>query len=294
MPNFAIVDSHVHLCEPKRFTYAWMATAPSLNRRRLPEDFVAAAAPVKIEQFVFVEVDVDHPQHVEEAAWVAGLAKADERLTGIVASLPIEQGKAVEPELHELLRIPILRGIRRLIQSHPDPEFCIRPKFIEGLRLLSSHGLPFDICILPHQMPSVIKMVRSCPEVRFVLDHIGKPAIRDGALDPWRAHLAELAGLPNVFCKISGVITEADHRNWTREQVQPYILHAIESFGFDRVMFGGDWHVVELAGTYPRWVETLDWAVAGATSEEKRKLYRDNAIRFYGLEPPQSRQASIA
>jgi L-fuconolactonase len=284
MPDFPIVDSHVHLCEPKKFGYGWTRNAPSLNRQVLPSDLTEAAGPIRIDQFVFVEVDVDYPQHLAEAEWVAGLANSDKRLTGMVAALPLEKGKAVEAELDVLRRHRILRGIRRLIQTQPDPEFCIRPPFLEGLELLSSHGIPFDICILHHQMPNVIKMVRSCPEVRFVLDHIGKPGIKAGLFDPWRQHLRELADMPNVHCKISGVTTEADHKNWTREQLKPYIAHTIETFGFDRLMYGGDWHVSELAGTYPEWVEIVDWVVEGATPDEKRKLFRDNAISFYRLD----------
>ncbi|HEX9852667.1 MAG TPA: amidohydrolase family protein, partial [Woeseiaceae bacterium] len=153
-----------------------------------------------------------------------------------------------------------------------------------GLKLLPSHDLAFDICILHHQMPNVIKMVRRCPDVRFVLDHIGKPGIKAGIFDPWRQHLTELAAMPNVHCKISGVTTEADHKNWTREQLKPYIAYTIETFGFDRIMYGGDWHVSELAGTYPQWVEIVDWIVEGTSREEKRKLFRDNAIRFYRLD----------
>ena len=132
-------------------------------------------------------------------------------------------------------------------------------------------------------MPNVIKMVEQCPEVRFVLDHIGKPGIKAGIFDPWRQQLKELASHQNVHCKISGVTTEADHKNWTREQLKPYIAHTIETFGFDRIMYGGDWHVSELAGTYPQWVEIVDWVTEGCTPEEKRKLFRDNAISFYRL-----------
>jgi L-fuconolactonase len=286
MPAFPIVDSHVHLCEPKKFGYAWTKNAPSLNRQVLPIDFTRAAEPVKVDQFVFVEVDVDFPQHLEEAKWVSSLAKLDKRLTGMVAALPLEKGKTIEAELDQLRQNKILKGIRRLIQTQPDPEFCVRPQFIDGLKLLAAHDFPFDICILHHQMPNVIKMVRSCPEVRFVLDHIGKPGIKAGLFEPWRQQLKELAALPNVHCKISGVTTEADHKNWTREQLKPYITHTIETFGFDRIMYGGDWHVSELAGTYPEWVEIVDWVVEGATPEEKRKLFRDNAIRFYRLDQP--------
>ena len=120
-------------------------------------------------------------------------------------------------------------------------------------------------------------------EVRFVLDHIGKPGIKAGISDPWRQHMKELAGFPNVTCKISGVSTEADHKNWTPEQLKPYIAHAIDAFGFERCMYGGDWHVLELAGTYPQWVEVVDWVIEGASADEKRKLYRDTAIRVYRL-----------
>jgi predicted TIM-barrel fold metal-dependent hydrolase len=283
MPDFPIVDSHVHLCDPQRFGYAWMKNVPQLNRAVLPSHLTKAAAPFEIEQFVFVEVDVDFPQHLGEAAWVQQLSRSDGRLTGMVASLPLEKGKAVEPELEQVRQNPILRAIRRLIQTQADPEFCVRPHFIAGLKLLANHDLAFDICILHQQMPNVIKMVRQCPEVRFVLDHIGKPGIKAGLFDPWRAHIKELAAMPNVVCKISGVSTEADHANWTREQLEPYIAYTIETFGFDRIMYGGDWHVLELAGTYPQWVEIVDWVVEGSTAEEKRKLFRDNAIATYRL-----------
>jgi L-fuconolactonase len=283
MPDFPIVDSHVHLADPQKFAYAWTKHAPSLNRRVLPADLTKAAAPFEVDTIVFVEVDVDYPQHVAEAEWVESLGETDARLKGIVAALPLEQGRGVKIELEKLLRCKRLRGIRRLIQNQPDPDFCLRPDFIDGLKLLAAYDLVFDICIFHHHLPNAIKMVQQCPEVRFVLDHIAKPAIKAGEFEPWGRNLKELAARPNVVCKISGVSTEADHKNWTREQLKPYIAHAIECFGFDRVMYGGDWHVVELAGPYPQWVEIVDWVVEGASAEEKRKLYRDNAIRAYRL-----------
>jgi len=287
VPDFPIVDSHVHLADPSRFGYAWTRNAPSLNRRVLPADFIKAANGVKIDRFVFVEVDVDLPQHLAEAEWIAGLAQNDKGLAGMVAALPLERGKAIAAELDRLRQNKILRAVRRLIQNQADPGFCIRPEFIDGLRLLAQHDIAFDICVLHHQMPNVIKMVSQCPDVRFVLDHIGKPGIKAGIFDPWRQQLKELAAFPNVHCKISGVSTEADHRNWTREQLKPYIAHAFDTFGFDRIMFGGDWHVLELAGTYPDWVDIVDWVVEGASADEKRKLFRDNAIRFYRLDQPE-------
>lgn len=287
MPDFAIIDSHVHLADPKRLGYAWTKNAPSLNRQVLPDDLMKAAAPVRIDRFVFVEVDVDMPQHLDEAAWIDSIAQKDRRVAGMVAALPLEKGKAaIEPELDRLRQNKSLRGVRRLIQNQSDPDFCIRPDFIAALKLLGAHDLVFDICIFHHQLPNAIRMVQQCPDVRFVLDHIGKPAIKAGIADPWRQHLKELAALPNVHCKISGVATEADHRNWTKEQLKPYIAHAIDTFGFDRAMYGGDWHVLELAGTYPEWVGIVDWVVEGASKDEKRKLFRDTATDFYRLDQP--------
>lgn len=284
MPDFPIVDSHVHLCDPRQFTYSWMKAKPSLNRIVLPEDFTKALGPVVVDKYVFAEVVVDMPQHIAEAKWVAGLADADPRLSGIIAAAPLERGAAVEEELEALRHVRGVRSIRRLIENEPDVEFCLRPEFISGLRLLPKYGFTFDICIFHHQLASVIKMVRQCPEVRFVLDHIGKPGIKAGLRDPWWQQMRELAQLENVVCKISGVATEADYHAWTPEQLKPYIAHAIDVFGFERVMYGGDWHVVELACPYPKWVEIVDWVTEGATLAEKRKLFRENAIAFYRLD----------
>ena len=284
MIEFPIVDSHVHLLNPERLGYSWTCNVPQLDRLVLPEHLSEAAHPVRIDQFVFVEVDVDEGQHLDEAAWVASQARRDPRLKGMVAALPLERGGAVEADLDRLCQHEILRAVRRLIQNQPDPDFCVQPDFIAGLKLLRPRDLAFDICVFHHHLPNVIKMVTQCPEVRFVLDHIGKPPIKEGGIDPWRRDLAELALLENVHCKISGVTTEADHKAWTRDQIRPYIEHAIATFGFDRIMYGGDWHVLELAGTYPDWVDIVDEITRGASEPDRRKLFRDNAIRFYRLE----------
>ncbi len=284
MPDYPIVDSHVHLLEPARFDYAWTKGAPSLDRRALPGDLMAAAAPVAIDQFVFVEVDVDFPQHLDEAAWVAEVAATDPRLKGMVAALPLERGAAIEPELDQLRQHKLLRAIRRLIQTQPDPEFCIRPDFIAGLKLLAQHDLAFDICVLHHQLANVLQMVRQCPEVRFVLDHIGKPGIKAGIFDPWRQQMKELAALPNVHCKISGVTTEADHHNWTGEQLKPYIAYTIEIL---RLRARDVWRRLARAGACRDLSgvgrdRRRGWSRA-APPRKERKLFRDNAISFYRL-----------
>ncbi|HYC24626.1 MAG TPA: amidohydrolase family protein [Roseiarcus sp.] len=283
MIDFPIIDSHIHLLDQKRFGYSWAANAPKLKRDWTPDDLQSCAKPYTIEGFVFVEVDVDMPQYLDEAVWVQALAERDNRLKGAVACLPLERGKAIEPEIARLASLPVMRGVRRLIQNQPDPDYVLRPDFLEALKLLPRYNLAFDICIFHHQLPNTLEMVRRCPEVFFVLDHIAKPGIKAGLLDPWRQRIREMAALPNVVCKLSGVTTEADHAAWTREQLRPYIEHVVDCFGVDRIMYGGDWPVSELAGSYVQWVETLDWATSRMTKSEKRKLFRDNAIKAYRL-----------
>jgi L-fuconolactonase len=279
----AIVDSHVHLCDPDRLRYSWRERRPALAQPRLPSDFRAAVGGMRIDAYIFVEIDVLPPQHLDEADWVAELAQSDTALRGMIASAPIELGAAVEADLDRLRRHRLLKGIRRVLEGR-DSDFFTSADLLAGLKLLARHDLPFDISIFHHQLPGAIQMVRRCPDVRFVLDHIGKPAVSARQLDPWRARLKELAAFPNVHCKISGLITEAGDDAWTQETLSPYIGHAIESFGFDRLMFGSDWHVVELTAPYAAWVEVVARVVGGCTAAERRKLFRENATRFYRLD----------
>ena len=283
MIEFPIIDSHIHLIDQKRFGYAWSSGAPKLKRDWTADDLAASAKPYTIEGFVFVEVDVDMPQYLDEADWVDSLAARDKRILGAVVCLPLERGKAIEPEIARVAGLRTTRGVRRLIQNQSDPEFVLKPGFLEAVKLLPKYDLVFDICIFHNQLPNTLEMVRRCPEVSFVLDHIAKPGIKAGLIDPWRGHIRQLAALPHVVCKLSGVTTEADHEAWTRDQLKPYIDHILSSFGPDRVMYGGDWPVSELAGAYTQWLETLDWATASLSSSDKRKLFRDNAIKAYRL-----------
>ncbi len=283
MIEFPIIDSHVHLLDMKRFGYGWAAGAPKLKRDWTPNDLAAAAAPHEIESFVFVEVDVDQPQYLDEADWVQTIAGRASRLKGCVASLPLEKGPVLEAEMARLAKLPVMRGVRRLIQNQPDPDFVLKPDFLAAVKLLPKFGLSFDICIFHHQLENTIEFVGRCPDVSFVLDHIAKPGIKAGLVDPWRDHIRRMAALPNVVCKLSGVTTEADHQNWTRDQLRPYLDHVIEAFGFDRILYGGDWPVSELAGRYTDWLDVLDWTTSGCSEAERRKLFRDNAQRVYRL-----------
>jgi L-fuconolactonase len=283
MPAFPVIDTHVHLYDPGVIRYAWMKGKPLLEQRRLMAELDVARGAVEIEGLVWVEVGADPGQYLQEASFVDSLARSDSRIRAMVAAAPLERGASVTPDLEKLAAHGLTRGIRRLLQDEPDPEFCLRPGFIEGARLLPRFDLGFDICIYHHQLAGVLELVRRCPEVRFVLDHIAKPGIRGGLLDPWRDQTRELARLPNVVCKLSGVITEADHERWTRDQLRPYLDHVIECFGLDRVMFGSDWPVSEQTHRYGTWVEIVEWALAGCSEAELRKVFRDNAIACYRL-----------
>jgi L-fuconolactonase len=284
MIDFPIIDSHIHLLDQKRFGYAWAADAPKLKRDWTPDDLATAAKPYEIEGLVFVEVDVDMPQYLDEAEWVDGLAARDRRVMGAVVCLPLEKGAVIEPEMARIAKLKTVRGVRRLIQNQPDPEYVLEPDFLEAMRLLPKYNLAFDICIFHSQARNTLAMMRQCPNVSFILDHIAKPGIKAGLLDPWRTHIREMAGMPNVVCKLSGLTTEADYENWTRDQLRPYIDHVIECFGPDRILYGGDWPVSELAGSYLQWLATLDLATAGFSPADKRKLFRDNAVKAYRLD----------
>lgn len=281
MPAFPLVDTHLHLWDLGRLRYPWLAGAPLINRNHLIADYNRACGPVQVGKMVFLQCECDFTQFQEEADWVTEVSRADPRLRGIVPWAPLELGAGAEPALARLAANPLIKGIRRIIQFEPDQEFCLRPDFVRGVQLLPRFGLSFDLCINHRQLANTIKLVRQCPEVRFVLDHIGKPDIKAGLLDPWRAELRELAGLPNVWCKMSGLVTEADHQRWQPADLRPYIDHVIACFGFDRVIFGGDWPVAAQATEYPRWVRTLDDALAGCSPDELHRLYVRNGEAFY-------------
>lgn len=283
MPDFPIVDAHVHLYDVKRLKYGWLSNVPKINRTYLLADFDQARAEVVVDKIVFAEVAVDPGLHIKEAAFVQEMADTDARLSGIIAHLPLETGVAVEADIAALKQFRNLRGIRRLIETERNPAFCLEPHFIAALKLLPKHDLSFDICVKHWAMAYAIELVKRCPEVSFVLDHIGKPDIKNGLRQPWWGQIRELAALPNVVCKVSGVVTEADHAGWKPEDVKPYVAHVIDCFGFDRVMYGSDWTVSELTHAYPQWVQIIDEVVRGASEAERRKLYRDTAIRIYRL-----------
>jgi L-fuconolactonase len=240
------------------------------------------AGDLNIEKIVFVQADARAEEGLPEAEWVESLARLDPRVQGIVAFAPLEEGGAVRDYLERLIQFPHVKGVRRLIQSE-GPGFAVQPDFVKGVKLLKEFDLSFDICIKHHQLADTITLVKQCPEINFILDHVAKPDIAAGLMEPWGSGISELAAMPNVVCKISGMVTEADHDNWTRDDLKPYIDHIIASFGIDRVMYGSDWPVQALAADYPQWVEVLTWATSDLSRDEQDKLFYRNALAVYRL-----------
>ncbi len=284
MPAFSIVDSHVHLWNPQHFRMPWLAGAGILERPYLPADYRALTSAIDIAAFVYVEVDVAAHYSLLEAQWVNALASEEPRLQAIVAHAPLEHGPQVESYLAALRAIGSrIKGVRRLLQDEANPDFCLQDDFIQGVQLLPRYNFSFDICIRHHQLGAAIELVRRCPEVRFILDHIAKPDIAHQLHEPWRSQMRSMAELPNVVCKISGVITEAHHSIWSLADIEPYISHAIDVFGEERILFGSDWPVVRLASEYERWVETLDTITISMSETARHKLWAANAQRAYRM-----------
>jgi len=278
-----IVDTHQHLWDKKLFHYAWLEPLQKLDRSFRLSDYRDATSGLEIDKTVFVECDVDESQMMDEALHV--LRVADDfgsRIAGIVASgRPEHDG--FKAHLDALAAHPKVKGLRRILHTSPN-EVGLGERFIENVSCLKEYGLSFDICVLARQLPVAINLVSKCPDVAFILDHCGVPDVKGQSLHPWRDRILELSKFPNVTCKISGLVAYADPANWKAEDLRPFVEHVIESFGWDRVMFGSDWPVCNLTAGYTKWVETLLTLTHSAGEVNQRKLFQENAIRAYRLE----------
>lgn len=277
-----IVDTHQHLWDLDLFRYAWLRQLPDLNRSFRMNDYLAATNGLAIEKSVHLEADVDEPFMLDETMHLLHLADcADNPLEGVVACGRPES-KEFKTYVEKIAGHSKLKGIRRVLHTRPD-DLGQSETFIENVCSLAGYGLSFDICVLARQLPLAIRLVSQCPDVTFILDHCGVPQVRDKILDPWRSLVREIAKFPNALCKISGLIAYADPYNWTAEDLRPYVDHAIECFGWDRVMFGSDWPVCTLSASYRQWVDVLLSLTRSAGEANQKKLFHDNAIRVYRL-----------
>ncbi len=277
-----IVDTHQHLWDLDKLPYSWTANQPKLNRSFRIPDYLEATQGIEIIKSVHVEADIDEAFIPDETRYILELSERDDNpLSGVVANGRPEYDNFRE-SLIPFAKHPNLKGIRRLLQSEPD-ELSTTTTFRENIRSLEEFGLSFDICVRDHQLPVAIELVKDCPNVSFILDHCGNPDIKNRNYDFWRERIVEMADLPNVVIKVSGIVVNTDVDNWTVEDLRPAVEHVIASFGWDRVMFGSDWPVCTLAASYRQWFDALNFLVKDADEGNKRKLFRGNAERIYRL-----------
>jgi L-fuconolactonase len=272
------IDSHQHFWSYDEQEYPWIPKDSPLHRDWLPKDLEPLLAKAGLDGCVAVQAR----QTVGESQWLLTLADDAPIIKGVVGWVDL-QSETVEDQLAELANCPKFVGVRHVVQDEPDADFMLRPNFLRGLGKLIQFNLTYDLLIYPKQLPAAIELARKFPEQPFVLDHIAKPFIKDGVLSPWREQIRELAGSSNVWCKVSGMITEANHKTWKPADFKPYLDLVFEAFGEDRLMYGSDWPVCLLAGSYERMFGLVDDYTRQLTHPAREKFFGGNAARFYRI-----------
>jgi L-fuconolactonase len=279
-----VVDAHHHFWTPSRHDYYWMAGAEldPIRRSFGPADLRPLLAAAGVDSTVLVQT----VPSVRETREFMETAAATDFVAGVVGWVDLTD-PAVADTLAELRSQPngrTLVGIRHQVHDEEDAEWLLRPDVQRGLAAVRDAGLAYDVLVRPRELPAALATVRALPDVRFVIDHIAKPSIASGEIDAWSALLEPFRSLPHVSCKLSGMITEADWANWTPSDLKPYVHRAVDIFGTERVMYGSDWPVCLLAGSYGAVKSALEEALPPLTPEELVNVFGGNAIRFYGLE----------
>lgn len=274
------IDGHQHFWRADRGDYHWMnTTAPILSRDYLPPHLEPHLKKHNIARTILVQA----AQTLAETDFLLGLAANTPFVAGVVGWLEMDSDDFAD-QLAAYRLNPHFLGLRPMLQDIEDDEWILRPRVLQSLRRVAEADLPFDFLVYARQLPYVQKALAAVGPMRAVIDHIAKPEIRLHKLEPWKTQIAQLAEHPNLYCKLSGMITEADHQHWSAETLHPYIHHVIDSFGWDRVLFGSDWPVCLLAGSYDQVIQVLKEALGSRMGEtEERKLFGDNAARFYKL-----------
>lgn len=274
-----VIDSHHHFWKYSAAEYGWIGPRMEILRRDfLPADLKAKVSAAGVDGVISVQAR----QSIAETDWLLALAEQNDFIRGVVGWAPLIDAD-IRKHLERWKTRPKLVGLRHVLQDESDDRFICRPDFDAGLSALKEYDLRYDILIFERQLPAAIKAVDRHPEQIFILDHIAKPKIAAGELEPWRAQIRELARRPHVYCKISGMCTEADWQTWTPQQLRPYFDVVLESFGPRRLMFGSDWPVCLLACEYQRWVQTIrDW-VAPLSKHEQERIWGETVIEAYNL-----------
>ena len=294
------LDAHQHYWEVDRafrlgeypeflgvVTYGWkQAGLQALDRSYLPADLEPQMGAAGVAQSVVANA----LNNLGETQWLLQLAAECSSLAGVIGWVDLtRRPEQVEATLLELRRNPKLCSLRHLVEFEPDDDWLLRPDVIAGLRVLERHAIAYDLLLRPRHLRRVPALSDKAPALRLVIDHLGKPDIKNGVLEPWRSDLAVAAQNPSVFCKLSGMVTEADHAGWRPDHLVPYVEAALAAFGVERLMFGSDWPVCTLAATYEQVHSALHYAlgqILGRLDEEtERVLFYDNARRFYHLSP---------
>ncbi len=273
------IDSHQHFWIYDSEQYPWMTDELSVIRSdHLPEDLKVEIDRLGIDGSVAVQAR----QSLDESRWLLDLADRSDVVKGVVGWVDL-RSDSVEDQLSEFASHPKFVGVRHVVQDEPDEKFMLLPEFIRGISKLNSFNLRYDILVFPKQLPAAIELVKQFPDQPFVLDHIAKPLVKDGGISPWNNQIRELAGFENLTCKVSGLITEANWSSWELSDFSPYLDIVFESFGIDRLMFGSDWPVCKLAGSYGQVYGLVEEYIGQFSANEKEKFFGGVASEFYGL-----------
>ncbi len=274
-----VIDAHQHFWQLSQpFDYTWLENPDLATIRRdyLPEDLQPLLQQAGVDYSVFVQTQ----HNVAENRWVLELAEQNEFLIGVVGWVDLAS-EACEDQLLEFKDHPLFCGVRHVTQDEPDEDFIVHPDVLRGLKVLEKHNIPFDLLFYVQHLKHATTLAQELPDLPMVIDHLSKPKIAEQSFDGWSGDLRAAARYPNIYCKLSGMVTEADWTNWKVDDLQPYVEIAIDAFGPERCMFGSDWPVCELAATYGEVSTTLNELIASLSPSERSNILGETARKFY-------------
>lgn len=274
-----IIDSHQHFWQYEPVKHSWIDDEMAVIRRDfLPSDLQKVYQENGVDGCVAVQAD----QTLAETDFLIDLASKNNFIKGIVGWIDL-RSNAVEADLEKYSHYQKIKGFRHVVQGEADHNFLLRPNFLNGISALEKHNFTYDILIFPHQLGATLEFVKKFPNIKFVIDHIAKPYIKDGFFDGWANQMKAIAKHENVYCKVSGMITEADYKTWTQAQLHPYLDLVFNAFGTNRILFGSDWPVCLVAGNYQQVKNIVINYIANFSADEKANIMGLNAIKFYNL-----------
>ncbi len=284
-----IVDTHQHLWDLTKFELPWTKgkEVASLAKSFVSADYLKAIEGSNVVKSVYMEVDVTPAQQSKEADYVIDICQRGETpmVAAVISGRP--NGDEFKAYITKYAGSKYIKGVRQVLHSEVTPAgYCLDPKFVNGIKLLGDLGLSFDLCMRAGELMDAVKLVDQCPKTRFIVDHCGNMSVQSADEElraKWKKGMQELAKRPNTVCKISGLIASAKPSTWKPADLAPNMNFSMETFGPDRIMFGGDWPVCTLAASYKEWVEALKTITAKTSQENRKKLFHDNAVKFYGL-----------